>query len=59
MPGPNHVQMPPSTARSHAFDPTLSNPASEDRLASVPTTPHGIMADLDTASMQQTFYAPK
>jgi len=59
MPGPNHVQMPPMMDRSHAFDPTPSDPASADRLASVPTTPHAFMDDLDTAFMQQTFHAPK
>ncbi len=53
------VPMPPQMAQPHAFNPAPLVLCSEHRTEPMPPVPDRLVADVDTALMQQIFYVPK
>jgi hypothetical protein len=50
------VEMPLSTARLHPLNPALPDPRSEHRAKSIPPEPDSLLADLNSALVQQVLH---
>src|SRR5690606_28835863 len=55
----NLVEMPAPSARAHALDAPLADLAGEHRPEPMPPEPHGLVADVDAAFVQQVFDTPQ